>query len=169
MARGPVALFVVSCLVLSAPALAQETGCQKRAGAVCGAGDAGRVAPFGGEASLSHGGDFTPIKTEARLRFGDRVLLGDQGARLELGKTCAMSLAPGSLATITRQGNLICASEFSKTPKGIRELGDDDDRRTFFRDDAAILTSIASFSLIGAGIGIAIHDGSEKPAYVSAR
>ncbi len=171
MAIRAASLFVISSLFLSVPAFARDGGCQKRSGAVCATGDVGRVAPVGGDANLSRGGDFTPIKTEARLRAGDRVLLGAKGARLELGNSCATDLAPGSLATITRQGDLICASEFEKTPPGVRELGDNDKKRPVASfDEAGATTSLAAIALIGAGIGIAIHQGNEKPpTHVSAQ
>lgn len=156
-------VVIAASLAAALPAAAQNAGCQQRAGAVCGNGNLARVAATGEDASLSHGGDFTPVKASEKLSPGDRLLLGAKTAQLVLGDACSKTVSAGSLTTITRQGNLICASEFAKTGTGSRELGDGSNQGGLIPgvDDRVTLAGVAVIGAAGAGIAIAATASSQ--------
>lgn len=107
------AMLLLAALTLPGVAYAQNPNlnpsCDRQAKSICAPALSARLIVASGGVLLSRGVGFAEINSGATLAVGDRLLVKQGSAEIEIGPACTAKLGSNSMATLVERKGFLCA------------------------------------------------------------
>ena len=111
------ATLLLAALTLPGVAYAQNPNvspsCDRQAKSICAPALSARLIVASGGVLLSRGVGFAEINSGATLAVGDRLLVKQGSAEIEIGPACTAKLGSNSMATLVERKGFLCCSSWN--------------------------------------------------------